>query len=339
MSNNAADKWYEKWYNILGIFISLCTIISIIVFLKIPPTVEYFTATPSIIDSGTTSELSWNVKNAESVTIDHEIGSVLLSGSKSVRPKENTTYTLIARWFLREVTATIDVQVIRASPQAPTSTGSIAPQSPLPTPASLPQPRLNKTPIITDLASSLDSPQKAGIQVVWTATTSDPENDPLVYKFLLRGTPVIDWTPSNTWTWEPTETDIGSNLIEVQIRDGKHAGPEGYDTHSVAQFTINPWSEESRECYLEAFIDSISISTPEVGQNVIFRGHANACPGVKIRTYGWSSDKDGDLYSGPMSSFSRKFKNPGTHKVTFKVIDENNKIAYAYIDIEVLPTK
>lgn len=51
---------------------------------------------PKEVDLGGCSELTWKVTNGEGALIDHGIGSVDLTGSISVCPEENTTYTLKA---------------------------------------------------------------------------------------------------------------------------------------------------------------------------------------------------------------------------------------------------
>lgn len=60
------------------------------------PEIVSFTATPSSISSGEASTLSWSTKNATSVSIDHGIGGVALSGSVRVQPGASTTYRLTA---------------------------------------------------------------------------------------------------------------------------------------------------------------------------------------------------------------------------------------------------
>jgi len=50
----------------------------------------------------------------------------------------------------------------------------------------------NKPPVMVSLVSDKSSPQDVGTITTWTATASDPENDPLVYRFLLKGKTVSD---------------------------------------------------------------------------------------------------------------------------------------------------
>ena len=94
----------------------------------------------------------------------------------------------------------------------------------------------NNPPAISNLASDLASPQVAGAAVTWTATASDPENDPVQYLFSLDGQPRADWTENPTWTWTTSEADIGQHTIEVKVRDNKH-NPEGDDART-ADFVI-----------------------------------------------------------------------------------------------------
>jgi len=56
------------------------------------PTIS-LSASPSTIEKGQSSTLSWNASNATSVTIDGGIGTVEPSGSRSVSPGNSTTYT------------------------------------------------------------------------------------------------------------------------------------------------------------------------------------------------------------------------------------------------------
>ncbi|MCX6005738.1 MAG: hypothetical protein NTZ34_00530, partial [Chloroflexi bacterium] len=58
------------------------------------PEITSFATSPSSIDSGSIATLTWDVKNASSINIDHGIGSVAASGQISVTPPYSTTYKL-----------------------------------------------------------------------------------------------------------------------------------------------------------------------------------------------------------------------------------------------------
>lgn len=75
------------------------------------PVINSFTATPSSIVSGNSADLTWSTTNATSVTIDHGIGSVAISGTQSVSPTTSTTYLLTATGPGGVVTQTVVVTV------------------------------------------------------------------------------------------------------------------------------------------------------------------------------------------------------------------------------------
>lgn len=55
-----------------------------------------FSSSPSAINPGDPSNLSWNVTGATSVSIDQGIGVVNASATMAVSPATSTTYTLTA---------------------------------------------------------------------------------------------------------------------------------------------------------------------------------------------------------------------------------------------------
>jgi len=60
------------------------------------PRIVYFTSSPTSMKLGESSTLSWSSSNVTTVTIDHGIGSVPVTGTVEVSPGETTTYTLTA---------------------------------------------------------------------------------------------------------------------------------------------------------------------------------------------------------------------------------------------------
>jgi hypothetical protein len=75
------------------------------------PIINSFSASPTTITAGESSTLSWSVTDATSVTINHAIGSVALTGTTAVNPTTNTTYTLTATNGAGSVTATTIITV------------------------------------------------------------------------------------------------------------------------------------------------------------------------------------------------------------------------------------
>jgi hypothetical protein len=60
------------------------------------PDVVIFKAEPSKVERGIATMLRWEVSGAESIIIDHGIGSVEGSGSLEIKPSEITAYNLTA---------------------------------------------------------------------------------------------------------------------------------------------------------------------------------------------------------------------------------------------------
>jgi len=83
------------------------------------PGITAFEATPTIIDAGASSLLTWTVTNATSVSLDQGIGAIpLATTQKAVSPAVTTTYTLIATGAAGTKTATKSVTVtVQAAPK------------------------------------------------------------------------------------------------------------------------------------------------------------------------------------------------------------------------------
>jgi hypothetical protein len=88
------------------------------------PKILEFNASPSVINPGEASYLRWSVSQANSVSIDNDIGSVALAGQIPVSPGTTTFYNLTATNLAGEATARtqIIVQGTSAEPIIPTAT-------------------------------------------------------------------------------------------------------------------------------------------------------------------------------------------------------------------------
>lgn len=60
------------------------------------PICDSFTANPTQINRGQSSQLTWNTTNANSASINNGVGSVSVDGTYNVSPLQTTTYTLTA---------------------------------------------------------------------------------------------------------------------------------------------------------------------------------------------------------------------------------------------------
>ena len=107
--------------------------------------------------------------------------------------------------------------------------------------------RPNQPPALLSLKPDRPSPLSAGTPVRWTATASDPDRDPIYFKFWLKGPStgnawkvVQDWSAKNQWTWASTGYDGGAYSVYVYARDGKHNPDNSYDSALGAPFTLSP---------------------------------------------------------------------------------------------------
>ncbi|MGA9048460.1 MAG: hypothetical protein WB588_05650 [Dehalococcoidia bacterium] len=75
------------------------------------PVITSFIASPPVITSGQTSNLTWNVNGATSVNLSPNVGTVGASGSITVTPASSTTYTLTASNGFGSSTASVTMTV------------------------------------------------------------------------------------------------------------------------------------------------------------------------------------------------------------------------------------
>ncbi|MCB1053034.1 MAG: hypothetical protein H6510_15690 [Acidobacteria bacterium] len=76
-----------------------------------PPTITNFSANPSTITVGSSTTLSWFVVNADTVTLDNDIGPVPASGTHVVSPTQTIDYVLAATNQFGTTLATVHITV------------------------------------------------------------------------------------------------------------------------------------------------------------------------------------------------------------------------------------
>ncbi len=82
------------------------------------PTVNHFYANPAHISQGNSCTLNWKVTGADTVTIDHGLGAVPATGSRTVSPDETTVYELTATNTAGVTVADTSVTVSTSPPVA-----------------------------------------------------------------------------------------------------------------------------------------------------------------------------------------------------------------------------
>jgi len=76
------------------------------------PEISDYSLTPAGIDRSSSAIISWDVKNAASVNIDHGIGEVPLTGQAAVSPLYSTTYKITAANSVGTRTRSITLNVV-----------------------------------------------------------------------------------------------------------------------------------------------------------------------------------------------------------------------------------
>lgn len=137
-------------------------------------------------------------------------------------------------------------------------------------------------PSITSLTPSLSSPRGQGTALDFICIASDADSDAILYRFYRTGPGtaakkklVMDWSKINSWQWTPGAGDIGSNIIEVQVRDGNNAGEGGYDATANITFVVSTNTAPT--------IASVYVNEP-----------GNPFVGDKIHVVADAADVDGD---------------------------------------------
>lgn len=76
-----------------------------------------------------------------------------------------------------------------------------------------------------------------------TAIARDPENDQILYRFLIDGTPAGEWSASSSFKWNTAGVQPGEHNITVLVRDGKHSND--YDDSLSRVYTIRSIVDEA----------------------------------------------------------------------------------------------
>jgi len=125
----------------------------------------------------------------------------------------------------------------------------------------------NVPPTIVDFSPDISSPQPNGTSITWIAHARDTNNDPVEYKFQLKGPSTRnswedkqDWSERNSWTWNVIGLDIGNNTLRVLARDNKHVlsdigdHNEESDTYIITKSFLD-WYNEANALYSQGKFD------------------------------------------------------------------------------------
>ncbi len=111
--------WYQRprvyGLGLVGVGLILALLVGIPNLIWPDPTVS-LQVDPTVIKKGESTTLTWETSNATSVRFEPSLGTVGLSGSRSVEPEETTTYKLIAsgEGGTTEQSVQVEVQLVSA---------------------------------------------------------------------------------------------------------------------------------------------------------------------------------------------------------------------------------
>jgi hypothetical protein len=174
------------------------------------PVITSFKSSPSSIPAGDSTNLSWDVTGATSISIDQGVNNVAASGTQSVSPATTTTYKLTATSSAGSVTALATVKVV--------GTGS-------------------GLPVVTEFSASpvtITTGQSSSLKWNVTGATSI-SIDQGINTVSASGTQAISPTATTTYTISATNnsgTITASTIITVS------AGTTGAPV--INSFTANP---------------------------------------------------------------------------------------------------
>jgi hypothetical protein len=169
-------------------------------------TIYTFSAVPNIITQGQTANLSWSVFGATTVSIDHDIGTISLTGSRIITPTETTIYTLSASNSTGTISATTQV-IVKSN-----ITGNGNNES---TPMSIPSFAVNPSIITAGETANLSW------SVIGATTVSIDQS---IGSVSLIGTRIITPTQSTTYTLTASNT-IRTLTATVQILVNPYYSP------------------------------------------------------------------------------------------------------------------
>ncbi|MDD4652666.1 MAG: hypothetical protein PHQ34_10600 [Methanothrix sp.] len=206
------------------------------------------------------------------------------AGDKDVAESDMVISGSDARQNSDDCRIAISIKASPAATQPPANKTQVAESQSFSVPASIerevskqPEPAASEEPVIEPViepAISLVHPENAmpyiesiipatdqiysDQKVSFAAEASDPENDPIYYRFLHNSQIARDWSDKNTAEILMIE---GSNEIEVQVIDGMHNGKDNYDDSKILKILANPRVEAPpayENTSSEKFFDEIS---------------------------------------------------------------------------------
>ncbi len=123
----------------------------------------------------------------------------------------------------------------------------------------------NRPPVLKSLLPDKQGPLEKGTTVFWKAVALDPDNDRILYRFLVNDKEVRKWSKSSSWSWSTQNLQAGNYQITVLARDSRHASEDSFDSSKNASFALQASNQPPILKSLKA-----DNSSPQVQGAVVF---------------------------------------------------------------------
>jgi hypothetical protein len=118
---------------------------------------------------------------------------------------------------------------------------------------------------IQSLNPDKPSPQGPGVAIVWKVEAANPNNEKMLYDYLLNGPATgnnfldkTGWIRESSWTWNTTEADAGENQIEVRVM---RAGAGGFEDSMMQSFKVSAATQNNETAADTTVVDTTPIDT------------------------------------------------------------------------------
>ncbi|MDD3551476.1 MAG: DUF1616 domain-containing protein [Methanothrix soehngenii] len=177
---------------------------------------------------------------------------------------------------------------------------------------------INHPPVLQSLQSSMPSPQTKGTAIIWRAEAIDPDGDRILYRFLLNGEEMKNWSRSGSWSFLTHYLPAGEYVITVQAMDGLHSPSDSFDSSLNATMVI---LEQNQPPILRELESDRKSPSPQ-GSLITWTASA-ADPDLDEISYRFLLD--GQDMTGWMPSNSWVWNSSGVmagdHKITVQIMD------------------
>ena len=176
----------------------------------------------------------------------------------------------------------------------------------------------NQPPVLKSLQPDKPGPLEKGTTIFWKATALDPDNDKILYRFLINGHEARKWSKSNSWSWPTGNLPAGDYQITVQARDGRHASEDSFDSMMNSTMVLSDPNHAPVLNELKANTDSPQAQ----GAVITWTANASDPDGDKVYYKFLANDKEMTDWSPSNSwSWNTTAAKPGDYKITVQARD------------------